>query len=64
MFCAAVSSNTKPKIKRLGAQRVRHIERLQSTGATLDADEATAYRALAAKAKYLALDRPDMAFAT
>ena len=61
-YCSAVGK--KPKQKRLGAKRVKDLEKLQSTGTTLEPEEATAYRALAARANYLALDRPDVAFAT
>ena len=50
--------------KRLGAKRVNTLERIQSKGEILNPQEATLYRALAARANYLALDRPDVAFAT
>ena len=62
-YCAVVSKKT-PKQKGLGAKRVKDLEQLQSAGTTLDQEEATAYRALAARANYLALDRPDVAVAT
>ena len=40
------------------------MERLQSKGEALNPQEATLYRALAARANYLALDRPDSGFNT
>ena len=55
---------TKPKQTRLGAKRVKQMEKLLSKCDTLDDDETTACRAFAARANYLALDRPDVAFAT
>lgn len=64
MFCAIPGKKPKPKQKRLGAKRVKHMEKLQSTGTVLDDDEATAFRALAARANYLSLDRPDVSFST
>ena len=66
-FCANVSPKKKPKKfkkKRLGARKVRDMEKLQSVGEKLNDTEATAYRALAARANYLTLDRPDTAFTT
>ena len=49
---------------RQGAKKAKSLERLQSTGDVLDPEEATAYRALSARANYLAQDRPDIAYAT
>ena len=43
---------------------MKEIERLESVGETLNTEEATVFRALAASANYLALDRPDTAFST
>ena len=50
--------------KRLDARKVRSLEKLQSPGKQLNDVEATLYRALAARANYLTLDRPDTAFVT
>ena len=50
--------------KRLGAKRVKNLERLESAGEILNSEEATGYRALAARSNYLTLDRPDTAFTT
>ena len=50
--------------KRLGAKRVKDMEKLQSPGETLKHEDATMFRVLAARANYLALDRPDVAYAT
>ena len=63
-ICAAATPKSKFKQKRLGAKRGKSLERLQSRGEVLNAEEATLYRALAARANYLALDRPDIGFAT
>ena len=43
---------------------MKNFERLESKGEVLCPDEATAYRALSARANDLAMDRPDIAFAT
>lgn len=48
------------KQKRLGAKQVKTLERLESKGEALNSEESTLYRALAARANYLALDRPDI----
>ena len=62
-FFAAVAKTTpkeyKPVPKRMGAKRVKLMEKLQSAGEVLNSDEATMYRALAARANDLTLDRPD-----
>ena len=58
----AVKSKKKGQ-KRLGAKKVKEFERLESKGEILNPEEATSYRALAARTNYLALDRPDIAFA-
>ena len=50
--------------KRVGAKAAKAAERFVSPGHELNAEESTTYRALAARANYLALDRPDCAFAT
>ena len=49
---------------RAGAKQVKAMERLESSGPTLNSAEATIFRALSARANYLAQDRPDIAFAT
>ena len=63
----AITPPTKPKKKkggkRAGAKAVKQMERLASPGLVLNADEATSYRALAARVNYLALDRVELAFA-
>ena len=50
--------------KRLGAKAVKQAERLSECGEYLNDTESTTYRALAARANYLAMDRPDCAYAT
>lgn len=45
---------------RQGAKMVKNMERLQSTGHTLCPEEATMYRALSARANFLAQDRTDI----
>ena len=61
---AAVKSKKKLGQQRLGVKKVKDFERLQSKGEVLCPDEATAYRALATMANDLAMDLPDIAFAT
>ena len=56
-------ANAMKKQTRLGAKKVKQFEQLSSPGEVLCKEEATAYRALAARANDLALDRPDIAFA-
>ena len=51
------------KQNRVRAKKVKEFEKLSSTGDILCKEEATAFRALSARANYLALDRPDIAFA-
>ena len=51
------------KKSRLGSKAVKQAEKLESKGLELNAAEATNYRAMAARANYLSLDRPDLAFA-
>ena len=43
-----------PAAKRQGAKKAKAFERLQSAGPILDPEEATAFRALAARGNYLA----------
>ena len=66
-FIGTISKKQKlPKAVRknmMGAKAVKHHEALESTGFVLDEQQATAFGALAARANYLALDRPDLAFA-
>ena len=62
---AVRTPSTKNKFKaRQGAKAVKKLERLESASETLIPDEATTYRALSARANYLAQDRPDVAFST
>jgi len=65
-LCAAVrTQSAKAKFAgRKGAKAVKKLERLQSTSHALSPEEATMYRALSARANYLAQDRPDIAFST
>ena len=51
------------KAKRVGAKAAKAME-FESKGEILSASEATLFRALAARANYLAMDRPETAFAT
>ena len=51
------------KAKRVGAKAAKALE-FESKGEILTASEATLFRALAARANYLAMDRPEIAFAT
>ena len=52
------------KKERLGTKAAKAAERLKSAHGVLDPEDATTFRAFAARANYLALDRPDVAFAT
>ena len=54
----------KYKKKRIGNKAARQEERLQNPSPILTGTDATDFRALAARANYLALDRPDIAFST
>ena len=56
-------SKNKSKIKRAGAKTVKAMERL-STAYVLSPDDATTYRALSARANFLAQDRPDIGYGT
>ena len=58
-----LSPNKKWQV-RLGSRQAKKAEQLQNPGAVLSPSEATSYRQLAARANYLALDRPDIAYAT
>ena len=65
MFAVRTPSSRKPwdKNSRQGAKRVKKFERLEKDGPELSPADATMFRALAARANYLAQDRPDLAFA-
>ena len=52
------------KKKRVGSRQAKEAERLQDPAELLQGEDATTFRALAARANYLALDRPDIAFTT
>ena len=54
----------KAKNTRLGATMVKKFEKIKGHGEALMGEEATLFRAIAARANYLALDRPDIGFAT
>ena len=61
---AAMKSPKKRKVvTRAGAKKVKQFEQLVSPREELSPAEATSFRALAARANYLAQDRPDIAFA-
>ena len=49
---------------RLGSKHVNQFEKIQGSSDTLSADDSTTSRALAARANYLSLDRPDLQFST
>ena len=51
------------KAKRVGAKAAKALE-FDSKGEVLTASEATLFRALAARANYLAMDRPEVSYAT
>ena len=57
-------SPKKFKQKRIGAKAAKAAEKFESMGEILNAAEATTFRALAARANYLSLDRPECAYAT
>ena len=67
-LCAARPRRTKAvnnyKQKRIGAPNVKTLEKLQNRVKELQGECATLYRALAARADELALDRPVRSFAT
>ena len=60
----AKASKNKFKPKRIGCKAAKAAERLANAGDVLNEDESTTLRALAARANYLAMDRPECAFAT
>ena len=61
-FMAAISKKRPFKKKRVGARAVREQESLDAIGDQLSEDQCTMFRALAARANYLGLDRPDCAY--
>ena len=48
--------------KRVGCKQAKRLEQLDTVGAAIDGDECIQCQALAARAMYLALDRPDVMF--
>ena len=48
----------------MGTKRAKECETADAVGGVLSEEQATNYRALAARANFLALDRPDLAFAS
>ena len=60
----AKASIKKFKQKRIGAKAAKAAERFESIGELLNDAESTTFRALAARANYLSLDRPEISFAT
>ena len=64
-FMMAMSKQKKPFTKkRLGARAVKEQELLANTGDVLTDLQATTFRALAARANYLSMDRADIAFSS
>ena len=59
---AAMARKKKLNKKRVGARAARLQDKLRDPAAALEGGDATSFRALAARANYLALDRPDIAF--
>ena len=63
------STRTKPAAKnkyqkRLGAKKAKKLERDDRSDFTLNAADATMYRARSARCNYLSQDRPDIAFSS
>ena len=56
-------SHNKWQKKRLGAKKVKQLEQLSSESHILNSADATLFRAVSARANYLAQDRPDISFA-
>ena len=50
--------------KRVGAKKAKKLEVDQNSSGALNPDDATMYRALAARCNYLSQDRPDISFAS
>ena len=61
IHAARTPSAKKKGPNRQGAKAVKKLERVSGTG-DLNPTEATLFRALSARANYLAQDRPDLAF--
>ena len=64
-----MAARTKPNknnkyAKRVGAKKAKKLEITSDSSFTLNADDATTYRALSARCNYLAQDRPDLSFAS
>ena len=59
---AAVSKRFRKK--RIGVQKAKDIEKAKHAADLLSPEQATNFRAMAARANYLSLDRPDVSFAT
>ena len=59
LVSAVKTKNNQKAPSRLGARQVRDFERIHSEGEQLSQEESTLFRALAARANYLSLDRPD-----
>ena len=53
-----------PGAKRKGAKAVKRLERAENAEFLLSREEATLFRALAARANFLSQDRPDINFST
>ena len=64
VLLSAVTKTKKFKKKRIGSKAAKALERLHEPSDILVGEDATEYRAVAARANYLALDRPDIAYAT
>lgn len=65
LVCAMRTPSAKKKFggpSRQGAKRIRKLEQSMADGMLLTPQNATLYRALAARLNYLAQDRPDVAF--
>ena len=65
-FVAAATPKAKQQMyrKKLGTKAVKECETSDAVGSVLSDEQATNFRALAARANYLALDRPDLAYAS
>ena len=57
------SKSPAAKKRSLGAKAVKNIEHQHEPGGILSPHEATTFRALSARANFLAQDKPDLAFA-
>ena len=59
-----LQAESRYKRKRVGAEAAKKLERLRNPSANLVGDDATLFRALAARANYSPLDRPDISCST